>query len=177
MAAPIGFAEDRAHHTYDPEAVQRYFRVLSGVDRVFRRHRARFRGRTTPVHFFWGSFDLAVTRYSGRPATPPPGAGTIMRHSEDAEQICVGWWPGDQRLPEPAFFAYGYPKPAGIEEARIGPDGAAWNDAIGEFLLPYEAVRGAASPEGAITEFLETTYDAAAARMAWSEDLLERPAR
>jgi hypothetical protein len=172
VADPIPFPEDRSHHSYDPEAVHRYFRVLAAVDLVFKRHRARFRGRTSLVQFFWGSFDLSLTRFSGRPASPPPGADIIMRRSADVEQICAGFWPGDGRFPHPAFFAYGYPQPEGIQQAVIGPDGAGWSDAIGEFLLPYDSVRAAPSPALAITEFLETSYAAAAERLGWSPDLV-----
>jgi Family of unknown function (DUF5996) len=168
---PIPFAEDRRHQTYDSAQARRFWRVLSMVDVVLKEHRARFRGRTTPVHFFWGSFDLAVTRFSGRPASPPPGAGVIARFAEDAEQICAGWWPGDGRFPDAAFFSYAYPKPDGLEHAPIPPSGAAWNPGVGEFLLPYSAARVAPDPRGAILDFLASTYDAAAGLMGWGRDL------
>jgi uncharacterized protein DUF5996 len=169
---PIPFPLDREHHTYDGADALRFFQVLSSVDVVMKRHRAGFRGKTSPVSFFWGSFDLASTRYSGRPATPPPGAGRIMRYSEDAEQICAGFWPGDPRTPFPAFFAYGYPRPERIEEARPRPDGAEWVERAGLFVLPYDAVRAAPDPAAAILEFLASTYDACAARLGWSADLV-----
>jgi uncharacterized protein DUF5996 len=169
---PIPFPEDREHHTYEPESAQRFWQVLSRVDRVMKRHRAGFRGRTSPVHFFWGSFDLANTRYSGRPAEPPPGSGTIMRFSEDAEQICAGFWPGDARTPFPAFFAYGYPRPEGIERAEVRPAPAAWVEEAGLFVLPYEAVRAAPDPAAAVLEFLSTTYGACATGLGWSPDLV-----
>jgi hypothetical protein len=169
---PIPFPLDRTHQTYESAKAHRFWRVLSQVDVVMKRHRARFRGKTSPVHFFWGSFDLANTRFSGRPASPPPGADTIARYSEDAEQICAGFWPGDQRTPFPAFFAYGYPKPDGIELAKLRPEAARWVDQAGLFLLPYEAVRTAPAPGAAILEFLDSTYLACATGLGWSTDLV-----
>lgn len=172
IADPIPFPEDRTHATYDADQAHRFWRVLARIDTVMKRHRARFLGRTSPVHFFWGSFDLANTRYSGRPATPPPGAGTIMRRSEDAEQVCAGFWPGSAGVPYAAFFAYGYPRPAGVERAGVRPDAARWDEAAGLFLLTYDAVRTAPDPESAIMEFLDSTYDACAAGLDWSPDLV-----
>jgi Family of unknown function (DUF5996) len=172
VADPIPFAEDRTHHSYDPEQANRFFHVLSQVDVVFKQHRARFRGKTPPVHFFWGSFDHVVTRFSGRPVTPPPNAGTIERFGGDAEQICAGFWPGHDAFRSPAFFAYAYPKPDGIETDAIEPDGAGWNGDIGEFLFPYDAMRGAPDSARALMEFLESTYDVCAARLGWSPDLI-----
>jgi Family of unknown function (DUF5996) len=169
---PIRFPLDREHHTYEGEQANRFWRVLSRVDTVMKRHRARFRGKTSPVHFFWGTFDLANTRFSGRPASPPPGVGTILRHSEDAEQVCAGFWPGDARTPYPAFFAYGYPRPEGIEASDPRPDAARWVEEAGLFLLPYDAVRAAPDPADATLEFLTSTYDACAARLGWSDDLV-----
>jgi hypothetical protein len=169
---PIPFPEDREHHTYEAEQAHRFWQVLSRVDTTMKSHRAGFRGRTSPVHFFWGTFDLANTRYSGRPATPPPGAGTIMRLSEDAEQICAGFWPGDARIQYPAFFAYGYPRPAGVEVAEVRPAGARWDEAAGLFLLRYDDVRAAPEPAAAVREFLASTYDASAAGLGWSADLV-----
>ena len=173
---PILFPLDREHHTYDGEQARRFWRVLARVDVVLKRHRARFRGKTSPVHFFWGSFDLANTRYSGRPANPPPGVDRILRYSEDAEQICAGFWSGDQRTPYPAFFAYGYPRPDGIELAEPRPDAARWVEEAGLFLLPYEAVRAGPDPTDAILEFLTSTYDESAARLGWSADLVSADA-
>src|SRR5205807_5824336 len=126
--------------------VTRFRRLLSMVDVVMKEHRSHFRGRTTPVQFFWGTFDLALTRYSGQPAEPPPHAGIIERIGGDAVQICVGWWPGNERVPYPAFFGYGYPRPPGIESVPIEPAVAAWNTNAGEFLMPYDAVRAEADP-------------------------------
>jgi Family of unknown function (DUF5996) len=172
VADPIPFPLDRTHDTYDGAQAHRFWQALARIDVVMKRHRAWFRGKTSPVSFFWGSFDLSVTRFSGRPATPPPGAGTIMRYSDDAELICAGFWPGDQRTPYPAFFAYGYPRPEGIERAEPRPDGARWVEEVGLFVLPYEAVRGEPDPAAAILEFLTSTYDACASRLGWSGDLV-----
>jgi Family of unknown function (DUF5996) len=168
---PIPFAEDRVHDSYDPAQTNRFFHVLSQVDVVLKEHRARFKGKTTPVQFFWGAFDLALFRFSGRPASPPPGADTIMRYGGDAEQICAGFWPGHVGHSAPAFFGYPYPKPDGIETDAIRPDGASWNAELGEFLFPYDAMRTAPDPRRALLEFLESTYDVAAERMGWSPDL------
>jgi hypothetical protein len=139
---------------------------------VLKEHRARFLGRTSPVHFFWGTFDLALTRYSGRPATPPPGAGTIYRHSADAEQICAGFWPGDVRFPRPAFFAYAYPKPEGVEDIAVAPDHASWDANLGEFVLTYDAVRASTDPRADILAFLDSSYHACAGAAVWSDDLV-----
>jgi hypothetical protein len=171
VSDPIPFAEDTVHATYDPEWANRFFHVLVQADLVLKEHRARFRGRTSPVHFFWGSFDLALTRYSGRPAEAPPGAGLIARRSEDAEQICAGFWPGNAAFPEAAFYSYTYPKPDGIEQAD-----ARWNPKLGEFALAHEDLRKAASPRDAILEFCETTYAAGARLSGWDPGLVaERP--
>jgi hypothetical protein len=168
---PIPFPEDVEHRSYEPEWANRFWHALVSVDTVMKEHRARFRGRVSPVHFFWGTFDLAVTRFSGRPAEPPPGADVIMRHSADVEQACVGFWPGDANVPEPSFFAYTYPSPPGIEEARVEPQAAGWSTKLGEFLLPYEAVRTAPDPRGALLEFLESTYRAGADLAGWDPAL------
>jgi hypothetical protein len=170
---PIAFPEDRTHHTYDPEQVAQFRRVLTLVDGIMREHRARFRGRTTQVHFFWGTFDMALTRYSGRPASPKPDAGIIERLGGDVEQICVGWWPGDERIHYPAFYAYGYPAPDGIDRASIHPHAAAWNSIAGEFLLPYEAARLEPNPRQAVLDFCTSTYQAAATLMGWDSGLTE----
>jgi len=167
---PIPFPEDTQHEIYRPSQAHKYWCVLSMIDVILKRYRAGFRGKTTPVQFFWGSFDLVVTRFSGRAVTPPAG-DVIAHYGGDAEQICGGWWPGNDRHPEAAFFAYGYPKHVGLERAVISPAEAAWSADAGEFLLPYKAVRQAPDPESAILSFLRTTYDAAAALMGWRSDL------
>lgn len=169
---PIPFPEDTTHASYDPEAARRFWRLLSRVDLVFKEHRAAFRGRSTPVHFFWGSFDLAYTRFSGRPAEPPPGADLIARLSADAEQVCAGFWPGSPQLPEPAFFAYAYPKPPGIEQAAVLPEGAAWNAGIGEFILTFEDARRSGDVRAAVLDFLRSTYEAGASRLDWDPTLV-----
>jgi len=174
VADPIPFPDDRTHHSYDPKHANRFFQVLSQVDIVLKEHRSRFRGRTTPVQFFWGTFDLAVTRFSGRPVTPPADAGTIYRYGADAEQICAGFWPGHEQFRQAAFFAYAYPKPDGIEKASIRPDEAGWHDQLGEFILPYDNARTVADPKRAILSFLESTYDAGAAAADWSGDLMAK---
>ena len=138
-------------------------------------HRARFWGKTSPVHFFWGSFDLATTRFSGRPATPPAGAGTIMRYAEDAEHITMGFWAGDERMPFPAFYAYGYPQPSGCDGVVCRPDDASWIQEAGLFVLRYDAVRAAPDPVQALTEFIESTYEACARLMDWPAGLVDHP--
>jgi hypothetical protein len=170
---PIPFPEDRTHHIYDPDQALRFWKVLLLIDEVLGEHHAGFRGRTSPVSFFWGTFDLAVIRLSGRPATPRPGAGLIERVSGDAEQICAGWWPGDAHFPEPAFYAYAYPKPAGVEQAAIAPAGAAWNTTIGEFIMPYAFVQASADPRATILEFLRSTYAVGADLLGWPSDLTQ----
>jgi hypothetical protein len=174
---PIPFSEDRSHHSYDPISAHTFWQVLTRVDTVMKQHRARFWGKTSPVHFFWGSFDLANVRFSGRRAAPPDGAEVIMRYAEDAEQICSGFWAGDERTPFPAFYAYGYPKPNGCEEAVCQPAAARWVDSSGLFVLPYDAVRKAPDPARSLLDFLESTYETCAALMGWNPDLLvrERP--
>ena len=169
---PIPFAEDTVHASYEPDWANRFWRVLSQVDLVLKAHRSRYRGRTSPVHFFWGSFDLANTRFSGRPAEPPPGAGLIARLSEDAEQICAGFWPGNPRFPQAAFFSYTYPKPDGIEEQVVEPGGAGWSPDLGEFALSYDDVRNSASPEEAILQFFESTYATGSRLSGWDPSLV-----
>lgn len=165
---PIPFEKDTVHASYDADAVTRFFRQLSFCDTVFKEHRAPFVGRHSPVHFFWGSFDLAYTRYSGKPAAPPEGAGRMMQAAMDVEEIYAGYWPGDARYPEPALGAYVYPKPLGLESRKVGPVGAGWNDGIGLFLLPFEAVRTASDPVAALHEFLRTTFDECRMCAGWS---------
>jgi hypothetical protein len=170
---PIPFPEDRTHQTYDPGQARRFWEVLAMIDSVLREHRAAFRGRTLPVSFFWGAFDLAVVRVAGRPVTPPPGAPFLERFAGNAEQVCAGWWPGDPRYPHAAFYAYAYPRPAGIERRAIRPAEAGWSDTIGEFLMPYEQVRASADPRATILEFLRSTYDVGASLLGWRSDLTQ----
>ena len=159
---PIPFPEDVEHASYDAEQANRFWRAIVSVDAAMKEHRARFRGRTSPVQFYWGAFDLSYSRFSGRPVEPPPDADAITRLGGDAEQFTAGFWPGDARLTEAAFFAYTYPRPEGIEQARPRPEAAFWSVELGEFFLPYEAVRTAAEPRLALLDFLETTYRAGA---------------
>jgi hypothetical protein len=175
VSDPIPFPQDTVHASYDPGSVGRFWRALVQVDKVLRVHRGSFLGRSSPVNFFWGTFDMAYTRYSGRPAEPPPGSGLIFRRSADAEQICAGFWPGDERFPRPAFFSYAYPKPEGLERAEILPAAATWSDEIGEFLLPYHDVRTAASPAQDLLTFFRSAYEAGAALAGWDREALEAP--
>lgn len=168
---PIAFAQDRTHHVYDPAQALRFWRLLARIDTVLKEHRARFFAKSPPVSFFWGSFDLAAVRVGTRRVTPRAAAGTIERFGATAEQICAGWWPGDARYPDPAFYAYAWPKPAGVERASIRPAGAAWNTSIGEFLLPYAVVRASDDPRAAILEFLRSTYEVGATLLGWPDDL------
>jgi Family of unknown function (DUF5996) len=171
LAHPIPFPEDEEHRSYEPEWANRFWHVLASVDAVIKEHRASFRGKASPVQFFWGSFDLAYARFSGRLLEPPPGAGVITRHAHDAEQFCAGFWAGDEKVREPAFFSYTWPHPVGLEEAEIRPQAAGWNSDSGLFLLPYEAVRADPDPRRALLAFLDATYQAAAERAGWPPEL------
>lgn len=168
---PIPYPDDRVHASYDPEWASRFHQVLLLVDAVLKEHRARFRGKASPVQFFWGSCDHSYTRFSGRLLDPPAGAGTIMRRAHDAEQACAGFWPGDDSYPHPAFFAYTWPQPDGIDAAEVEPEGAGWNAQLGEFLLPYDTARAASDPRRALLDFLDTTYRAGASRAGWPPEL------
>jgi hypothetical protein len=169
---PIPFPEDRTHVMYDAVWANRFFTVLSSIDLVFKEHRARFRGKTSPVSFFWGTFDIALTRYSGRAVEPPANAGIIRRLGGDAEVICVGFWPGNERVPMPALFGYAYPSPPGLERERLRSAAAEWNPDAGEFFLPYDEVRRASSPRETILEFCESLYAAGARLAQWAPDLV-----
>ena len=161
------FPEDTIHAAYDPQAAHRYWLALTHAHRVFTTFRARFSGKVSPVHFFWGAFDLAVTRFSGREAPRHPGGAPncpdwVMEEAYSHELSSAGFWPGTG-LGEPAFYAYAYPEPDGFRTAPVKPDAARYHDDLGEFLLPYEAVRNARDPDAALLSFLESTYQAAAA--------------
>jgi len=171
FANPIPFPDDEVHHSYDRDAVRRFFDGLSRIAAVMHAYRARFRGRTSPVSFFWGSFDLANARYSGAPAEPSADADVITRRSHDAEQIVVGFWPGDERTPEAAFFAYGYPQPEGIDDATIAPDNTYWSAEQGLFILRYDDLRRESEPEVVLRRFFDSTYEACASRLGWSPSL------
>jgi hypothetical protein len=162
----IPFDQDVEHRSYDPEYARRFAQVLQQSNAALEEHRAPYRLRHTQVQFFFGSFDLAYARYSGRPAAPPSG-DVIMRNAMNAQEICTGFWPGDDRFPEPGFWCYGYPKPEGAEVARIGPAAAGWNAKLGEFLLRYSDVRAARDPRAELREFFSSTYDALAKLAQW----------
>jgi hypothetical protein len=176
VAAPIPFPEDELHASYDPAAVHRFWSALLQVDRVFRLFRTSFLGKCSPVHFFWGSFDLAVTRFSGRRAPLHPGGipglpDAITREAYSHEVSSAGFWPGTDASPHAAFYSYAYPSPAGYAEAKVEPAAATWSTELAEWLLPYEAVRTAPDPDAALLDFLQSTYRAAADRAQWDTEL------
>jgi hypothetical protein len=173
---PIRFDQDTLHRSYDPVAANRCWQILVQVQRVFTACRSGFLGKCSPVHFFWGSFDLAVTRFSGKLAPPREGPA-FMRDAYSHEVISHGFWPGSGPVLEPAFYAYAVPEPAGFKEARVEPEGAFYHREMGEFILPYELVRTAASPDATLARFLDTTYDRAAALAGWDRAALERHSR
>jgi hypothetical protein len=170
----IRLDQDTAHHSYDAAAAHRFWRLLTSITRVLNVSRCEFAGKSSPVHFFWGSFDLAVTRFSGRPAPPREGPA-FMREAYSHEVISHGFWPGSGPVLEPAFYAYAVPEPAGLKEARVQPDAAFYHRELSEFILPYEAVRTSASPDHAIRDFVDSTYAAAATLGGWDRPTLERP--
>ncbi len=171
---PIPFDEDRVHKSYDPAAAEKFWRILLSADAVLRQFRAGFIGKSSPVHFFWGSFDLAVTRFSGRRAPERPGADAMTREAYSHEVSSVGFWPGTPGIKDAAFYSYTAPQPEGFREARVGPRAAFYDAQLGEFLLLYEDVRKAASPTSALLEFCETTYEAGAKLGNWDRKALER---
>jgi hypothetical protein len=174
---PVPFEQDEAHRLYDPEYAQRFWRVLAQADRVLTEFRSRFVGKASPIHFFWGSFDLAATRFSGRPAPPHPGApnvaDSVTREAYSHEVSSAGFWPGGFGL-DALFYAYAYPEPDGFKQYPVQPKEAYYNKDLGEFVLPYEAVRTAASPDEALMAFLQSTYEAAADLADWDRAALER---
>jgi Family of unknown function (DUF5996) len=174
VANPIRFDLDTEHRSYDPEYAHRFWQVLVNAEKVFRAWGTGFLGKVSPVHFFWGSFDLAVTRFSGRPALPRPGADMIQREAYSHEVISAGFWPGNGGYGAASFYCYAAPVPEGLAESKIRPDGAGWDKALGEFIFKYDAVRAEASPEKAVTEFLESAYEAAADAAKWDRAALER---
>jgi len=175
VVEPIRFDRDTTHRSYDREAVGRFWEAVLAMKPVLEQFRAEFIGKCSPVHFFWGSFDVAVTRFSGRRAPDRPGADAITREAYSHEVISHGWWPGGGSMDEPAFYAYAAPEPDGFRTARIEPPAAVYSNDFSEYFLPYEAVRTAASPEAALYAFLRTTYDAAATLARWDRTSLERP--
>ena len=178
VAHPIRFGADTVHSSYDPDAVERFGQVLRQADRVFKQFRTAFIGKASPVHFFWGSFDLAVTRFSGRRAPPHPGgvphlADAVAREAYSHEVSSAGFWPGGGAIDYPAFYSYAYPAPAGFADAPVRPDAAFFSKDLGEFILPYDAVRSATDPDDALMQFLESTYEAAADLAKWDRAALE----
>jgi len=178
----IPFDKDEVHRAYDPEYVNRYWRVLVQAGRVFEDFRARFIGKCSPVHFFWGSADLAVTRFSGRTAPEHPGGvphlpDWVAREAYSHEVSSAGFWAGGPQYPHAIFYSYAYPEPPGFAGADVRPEAAHYSEELREFVLPYEDMRTAASPDAALLEFLQSTYEAAAALSHWDRGALERSAR
>lgn len=175
---PVPFAEDDRDRPYDRDAVHRFHQALVAVDRVFNRFRTSFLGKSSPVHLFWGSFDLAVTRFSGRRAPLHPGGipslpNDVAQEAYDREVSSAGFWPGGGGIDYPAFYAYAYPAPGGYRAASVQPDAAFWHEGMSEFVLPYDAVQAATDPDEALMAFLVSTYEAAAVLGSWDRDLLE----
>ncbi len=171
---PIAFDEDRVHGAYDAAWAERFWRILLSVDAVLQEFRSRFIGKSSPVHFFWGSFDLAVTRFSGRRAPERPNADAITREAYSHEVSSIGFWPGGSGVNGPAFYAYAAPEPVGFKAARVRPEAAKYDARLGEFLLMYDEVRAAESPTAALMAFCQTTYEAAANPGKWDRAALER---
>jgi Family of unknown function (DUF5996) len=178
LPEPIRFSQDTKHASYDPDAVQRFFQILVSTDRVFKQFRTGFIGKASPVHFFWGSFDLAVTRFSGRRAPRHPGGvphlpDDVACEAYSHEVSSAGFWPGTGAIDYPAFYSYAYPEPSGFRTSKVRPDAAFFSEALGEFILPYDAVRTATAPDRALLDFLQSTYEAAANAAKWDRDALE----
>jgi hypothetical protein len=171
---PIAFDQDHVHKSYDRASVEKFWRILLSVDTVFNQFRAGFIGKSSPVHFFWGSFDLAVTRFSGRRAPERPGIDALTREAYSHEVSSVGFWPGSGDMKDAAFYSYMAPAPQGFADARVRPDPAYYDKQLGEFLLMYEDVRKAASPTGALLDFCQSTYEAGASLGDWDRKALER---
>src|SRR5437762_14182008 len=174
---PVRFSLDTAHASYDPDAVGRFLRILVNSDRVFKQFRTSFVGKASPVHFFWGSFDLAATRYSGRNAPIHPGGAPncptwVMEEAYSREESSIGWWPSSKAL-GPVFYAYTYPEPEGFRSAPIRPAEAFFDGGFGEFMLAYDAVRGASDPDASVMEFFQTIYEAGAELAGWDRSTLE----
>jgi hypothetical protein len=180
LPEPVKFSLDTKHASYDPDAVGRFFQILVNVDRVFKQFRTGFLGKASPVHFFWGSFDLAVTRFSGRRAPRHPGGvpnlpDEVTCDAYSHEESSGGFWPGSGAIDYPAFYSYAYPEPAGFRTTKVKPEAAFFSEALGEFILPYDAVRTAMAPDQALLDFLQSTYEAAANAAKWDRDALECP--
>jgi hypothetical protein len=179
VANPVVFDRDKEHASYDADYANRFWRALVQADRVFKRFRARFIGKCSPVHFFWGSFDLAVTRFSGRRAPEHPGGiphlpDRVTREAYSHEVSSCGFWPGSEQMPQPVFYSYAYPEPERFSRATVRPEGAGYNSELREFIFPYDEARQSASPDDALLEFLQSSYEAAADFGAWDRTELER---
>ena len=174
---PIPFTEDTKHQAYDPEAAHRFWRILMSTDRVFQQFASNFTGKISPVHFFWGSFDLAVSRYSGRPAPAREGADEVTKEAYSEEVISAGFWPGNGGFGDAAFYCYAVPAPQGLADAKIQPEQAAFDPNLGEFLFRYEAMRSSAEPDAVLMQFLQSTYEAGANLAGWDRKALERSTR
>jgi len=175
---PISFDQDDEHRSYDPEYANRFWHVLVQSDRVFKEFRSRFCGKCSPVHFFWGSFDLAVTRFSGRPAPPHPGGvphlpDEITREAYSQEVSSLGFWPGNAVAPTPVFYSYAYPEPPGFAETKVQPEAALYLLKLREFILPYDTVRTAEKPDDVLLDFAQSAYDAASKLGKWDRAALE----
>jgi Family of unknown function (DUF5996) len=175
---PIRFDQDKEHRSYNAEYANRFWRVLAQADRVFKDFRSCFCGKCSPVHFFWGSFDLAVTRFSGRPAPKHPGGiphlpDQVTREAYSQEVSSLGFWPGSAAAPTPLFYSYAYPEPPGFSEAKVQPAAASYNAKMREFILPYDSMRTATSPDDVLLDFAQSTYDAASKLAQWDRAALE----
>jgi hypothetical protein len=180
LPEPIRFSLDTKHASYDPDAVRRFFQILVNSDRVFKQFRTGFLGKASPVHFFWGSFDLAATRFSGRRAPRHPGgvpnlSDAVICEAYSHEESSAGFWPGSGAIDYPAFYSYAYPEPEGYRVMPVRPAAAFFSEALGEFILPYEAVRTAKHPDQTLLEFLQSTYEAAANAAKWDREAPECP--
>lgn len=172
---PIPFADDRVHATYEPAHARRFFEMLLQADRVTKRFKGRFLGKSSPVHFFWGAYDLALTRFSGRRAPESKDASRMMREAMSHEEISVGFWPGSGAVTEPAFYAYARPEPPALAMSSVRPAAAYYSHELADFILPYEAVRTASRPDDAVLEFYQSVYDASADLLRWDRAALDRP--
>ena len=179
VSSPLRFSADHVHTSYDADAVHRFWRLLVQADRVFKLFRSAFLGKVSPVHFFWGSFDLALTRFSGRRAPLHPGGipglpNVITREAYSHEVSSAGFWPGNDAFPRPAFYSYAYPVPAGYRDRHVSPE-AYFDSTLGEFIMPYDSLRSSADPDALLLDFLSSTYAAAADSGQWDRASLECP--
>ena len=175
VEAPIPFPEDRMHASYDPEHANRFFRVLLQADRITKRFQGRFLGKTSPVHFFWGAFDLSLTRFNGQRIEHKDTEWFVLREANSHEEISVGFWPGSGAVAEPAFYAYTRPEPPNLPSAPIRPASAYYSRELADFILPYEAVRAATSPDDMVLDFYQSAYEAGANLRGWDRAALDRP--